>query len=99
MQPTPPNVLPPSRQAALPRAPRAECARRQLAAGQVDSPLRRAEIAASPPGVRSGYLPSVLAMLRAQRPPFLVSSAKLGFLADGQEVAQIVFTRQAHWNC
>lgn len=99
-------------------------ARRQLAAGQVDSrllvliatvagegpgpvqivafgdagpgasggvPLREAEIAASPPGARSGYLRSLLAFLNAQRTPYLPSSVKTTFLADGQEVVRIVF--------
>lgn len=99
-------------------------ARRQLAAGQVDSrllvliatlvgegpgpvqivafgdsgpgasagvPLREAEIAASPPGARSGYLPAVLSFLNAQRTPYLPGSVKTTFLAGGQEVVRIVF--------
>jgi hypothetical protein len=99
-------------------------ARRQLAAGQVDSrllvliatlagevpgpvqiaafgdagpgasagaPLREAEIAASPPGARSGYLQSVLAFLSAQRTPYLPSSVKTAVLAGGQDVVRIVF--------
>ena len=53
-------------------------------------PLREAEIAASPPGARSGYLPSVLAFLNAQRTPYLPSSVKTTFLG-GHEVVRIVF--------
>jgi hypothetical protein len=99
-------------------------ARRQLAAGQVDTrllvliatlasegtgpvqvvafgdagpgasagaPLREVEIAASPPGARSGYLPSVLAFVNAQRTPYLPSSVKATILAGGQQVVRIVF--------
>jgi hypothetical protein len=54
-------------------------------------PLREVEIAASPPGARSGYLPSVLAFLRAQQGPYVPSSVKTTFLAGGQEVVRIVF--------
>jgi hypothetical protein len=53
-------------------------------------PLREVEIA-SPPGARNGYLQSVLALLRAQLPPYLASTAKLTFLVTGQEVVQVVF--------
>src|SRR5258707_763489 len=52
-------------------------------------PLRAVEIA-SAPGDKSGYLQSVLALLRAQRPPYLASTT-LTRLADGQQVVQIVF--------
>jgi hypothetical protein len=96
-------------------------ARRQLAAGQVDSrlliiigtlshqgpvrivsfgdsgpgasgavPLRAVQVA-SPPGAKSGYLPSLIASLRAANPPYLASSATVTRLADGQQVVQIVF--------
>ncbi len=96
-------------------------ARRQLAAGQVDSrlliiigtlshqgpvrivsfgdsgpgasagvPLRAVEVT-SPPGAKSGYLPSLIAFLRAESPPYLASSATVTRLADGQQVAEIVF--------
>jgi hypothetical protein len=54
-------------------------------------PLREVEIAASPPGARSGYLPSVLAFLRAQERLYLPGSVKTTFLPDGQEVVRIVF--------
>jgi hypothetical protein len=54
-------------------------------------PLREVEIAASPPGARSGYLPSLLAFVRAQRTPYLPSSVKTTFLAGGQEAVRIVF--------
>jgi hypothetical protein len=54
-------------------------------------PLREVEIAASPPGARSAYLPSVLAFLNAQRTPYLPSSVKTTFLAGGREVVRIVF--------
>jgi hypothetical protein len=54
-------------------------------------PLREVEIAASPPGARSGYLRSLLAFLNAQRTPYLPSSVKTTFLARGQEVVRIVF--------
>jgi hypothetical protein len=53
-------------------------------------PLREVEIA-SPPGAKNGYLESVLALLRAQLPPYLASTAKLTYLVTGQEVVQIVF--------
>jgi hypothetical protein len=53
-------------------------------------PLREVEIA-SPPGAKNGYLQSVLALLLAQRQPFLASTAKLTFLVTGQEVVQVVF--------
>ncbi len=52
-------------------------------------PLRAVEIA-SAPGDKSGYLQSVLALLRAQQPPYLASTT-LTRLADGQQVVQIVF--------
>jgi hypothetical protein len=52
-------------------------------------PLRAVEFA-SPPGAKSAYLPSVLALLRAQQPPYLGSSM-LTRLADGQQVVQVVF--------
>jgi hypothetical protein len=54
-------------------------------------PLREVEIAASPPGARSGYLPSVLAFLRAQLTPYLPGSVQTTFLAGGREVVRIVF--------
>ena len=53
-------------------------------------PLRAVEIA-NPPGVKSGYLQSVLALLRAQEGPYLASSARLTFLVSGQEAVQVVF--------
>jgi hypothetical protein len=56
----------------------------------VGVPLREVEIA-SPHRATNGYLQSVLALLRAQLPPFLASTAKLTFLVTGQEVVQIVF--------
>jgi len=53
------------------------------------APLRVAELA-SPAGVTSGYLPSVLALLRAQQAPYLATSLSLARL-DGQEVIRIEF--------
>jgi hypothetical protein len=53
-------------------------------------PLRTVELA-SPPGATSGYLPSVLALLRAQQAPYLTNSATLARLANGQEIARIAF--------
>jgi hypothetical protein len=53
------------------------------------APLRVAELT-SPPGVKSGYLPSVLALLRAQQAPYLATSLSLARL-DGQEVIRIEF--------
>ena len=53
-------------------------------------PLRAAELA-SPSGAKSGYLPSVLALLRAQQAPYLANSATLARLADGREIARIEF--------
>jgi len=103
------------------RVSAAPAARRQLAAGQVDSrllitiatlagqgrvsilafgdsghgaspgvPLRLAELA-SPPGAKSGYLQSVVTLLRAQRQPYLANSVTLARLANGQEVVRIEF--------
>jgi hypothetical protein len=54
-------------------------------------PLREAEIAASPPGARSGYLPSLLAFLRAQQAPYLPGSVKTTVLAGGQQAVRIDF--------
>jgi hypothetical protein len=56
----------------------------------VGGPLREVELA-SPPGAKSGYLPSVLDFLRVQRPPYLASSVTPTHLADGQEIVQIVY--------
>ncbi len=53
-------------------------------------PLRAVELA-SPAGAKSGYLPSVLALLRAQQAPYVASSIALTRLADGQQVIQVVF--------
>jgi hypothetical protein len=53
------------------------------------APLRAAELA-SPPGAKSGYLRSLLALLRAQQAPYLATSLSLA-RADGQEVIQIEF--------
>jgi hypothetical protein len=53
-------------------------------------PLREVEIA-NPPRAKSGYLQSVLALLRAQQQPYLASTAKLTHLVTGQEVVLIVF--------
>jgi len=54
------------------------------------TPLRAAEITGSP-GAKSSYLPSLLALLRAQQPPYLASSATLTRLTNGQQAIQIVF--------
>jgi hypothetical protein len=53
------------------------------------APLRAAELA-SPPGAKSGYLPSVLALLRAQQAPYLATSLSLA-RRDGQEIVQVEF--------
>jgi hypothetical protein len=53
-------------------------------------PLRLAELA-SPPGAKSGYLQSLVTLLRAQREPYLANSVTLARLANGQEVARIEF--------
>jgi hypothetical protein len=53
------------------------------------APLRTAELA-SPPGAKSGYLTSVLALLRAQQAPYLATSLSLARL-DGQEIVRIEF--------
>ena len=53
-------------------------------------PLRTVELA-SPPGAKSGYLTSVLALARAQQAPYLPNSATLARLAGGQEIARIEF--------
>jgi hypothetical protein len=53
-------------------------------------PLRTAELA-SPPRARRGYLTSVLALLRAQQPPYLASSMTLARLAGGQQILRIEF--------
>jgi len=53
------------------------------------APLRTAELA-SPPGAKSGYLTSVLALLRAQQAPYLATSLSLARL-DGQETVRIEF--------
>jgi hypothetical protein len=54
-------------------------------------PLRQAELA-SPPGAKSGYLQSVVALLRAQRQPYLANSVTLARLANGQEVVRVDFS-------
>jgi hypothetical protein len=53
-------------------------------------PLRAVELA-SPPGAKSGYLSSILALLRAQQAPYLPNTATLAPLAGGQETARIEF--------
>jgi hypothetical protein len=53
-------------------------------------PLRVAELA-SPPGAKSGYPRSVLAMLRAQQQPYLPESAAVVRLASGQRGVRIEF--------
>jgi hypothetical protein len=53
------------------------------------APLRVAELA-SPSGAKSGYLPSVLALLRAQQAPYLATSLSLARL-DGQETIRVEF--------
>jgi hypothetical protein len=53
-------------------------------------PLRAAELA-SPPGAKAGYLPSVLALLHAQQPPYLANSATLARLSDGLQIVRIEF--------
>jgi hypothetical protein len=53
------------------------------------APLRAVELA-SPPGANSGYLPAVLALLRAQQAPYLATSLSLARV-DGQEIVRIEF--------
>jgi hypothetical protein len=53
-------------------------------------PLRLAELA-SPPGAKSGYLRSMLALLRAQQQPYLADSLTLVRLGNGQQGVQIEF--------
>jgi hypothetical protein len=53
-------------------------------------PLRLAELA-TPPGAKSGYLQSVITLLRAQQEPYLANSVTLARLASGQEVVRIEF--------
>jgi hypothetical protein len=53
-------------------------------------PLRLAELA-SPPRAKSGYLQSVVALLRAQQEPYLANSVTLTRLASGQEVVRVEF--------
>ncbi len=53
-------------------------------------PLRLAELA-SPPGAKGGYLPSVLALLRAQQQPYLADGLALVRLGDGQQGVRIEF--------
>jgi hypothetical protein len=53
-------------------------------------PLRAVELA-SPPGAASGYLSSVLALLRAQQAPYLPNSTALARLANGLQIARIEF--------
>ena len=103
------------------RVSAAPAARRQLAAGQVDSrllitiatlsgqgpvsilafgdsghgaspgvPLRLAELA-TPHGAKSGYLQSVVTLLRAQQEPYLANGVTLVRLADGQQVVRVEF--------
>jgi len=103
------------------RVSAAPVARRQLAAGQVDSrllitiatlsgqgpvsilafgdsghgaspgvPLRLAELA-TPHGAKSGYLQSVVTLLRAQQEPYLANGVTLVRLADGQQVVRVEF--------
>ena len=44
-----------------------------------------------PPGAKSGYLPSVLTLLRAQQAPYLPASATLARLAGDLQIARIEF--------
>ena len=53
-------------------------------------PLRLAELG-SPPRAKSGYLQSVVALLRAQQEPYLANSVTLARLANGQEMVRIEF--------
>jgi hypothetical protein len=53
-------------------------------------PLRAVELA-SPPGAKSGYLPSVLTLLRVQQAPYLPTSVTLARLAGGLQIARIEF--------
>jgi hypothetical protein len=53
-------------------------------------PLRLAELA-TPRGAKSGYLQSVVTLLRAQQEPYLANSVTLVRLANGQEVVRIEF--------
>jgi hypothetical protein len=53
-------------------------------------PLRLAELA-SPPGAKSGYLRSMLALLRAQQQPYLADSLAVVRLGNGQQEVQIEF--------
>jgi hypothetical protein len=53
-------------------------------------PLRAAE-PGGPPGANSGYLPSVLANLRAQQPPYLANSVTLARPAGGREIVRVEF--------
>jgi hypothetical protein len=53
-------------------------------------PLRAVELA-SPPGAKAGYLPSVLALLQAQQPPYLANSATLARLSDGLHIVRVEF--------
>ena len=55
------------------------------------APLRLAELA-SPPGAKSGYLQSVLALLRAQQAPYLANSVTLAQLSGGQQIVRIEFS-------
>jgi hypothetical protein len=53
-------------------------------------PLRLAELA-TPPGAKSGYLQSVVALLRVQQEPYQANSVTLVRLANGQKVVRIEF--------
>jgi hypothetical protein len=53
-------------------------------------PLRLAELA-TPAGAKSGYLQSVVSLLRAQQEPYLANSVTLTRLASGQEVVRVEF--------
>ena len=53
------------------------------------TPLR-AVVLATPPGAKTGYLQSVVALLRSQQQPYLASSTTLLSLPDGQQV-QVIF--------
>jgi hypothetical protein len=54
------------------------------------TPLRLAELA-SPPGAKSGYLQSLLALLRAQQQPYRADSLTLTRLGNGQQGVRIEF--------
>jgi hypothetical protein len=54
------------------------------------APLREAELA-TPAKAKSGYLASIITLLRAQQQPYLANSVTLVHLTNGQQVVRIVF--------